>query len=555
MKFKWNYSGTYGYSWAIDNISLSGTYVPTWSGTAGTDWNTSTNWTNNTIPATSANIIIPSNGVGSFPVISSSQQCVNLNILAGAKITINPLASLTVTGTLTNNAGNTGILIKSDASGSGSLMHNTANVPGTLERYISGSNSLTNFIYHFVSVPLTTSNASTSNLFLGSYLFDFSESLNNWNAYSASTTANLDETKGYMLYYPGNQITYAIPGNLNNGSFTPTITGINSPGINRGWNLVPNPYPSSIDWDLVATRSNVDDAIYIWPGTAGPGATNASYYSYVGGVSLPAAAMNGEVAVGQSFFVHANAASPSITFTNASRLNGTKPFLKTDTLIPDLLYLQATSVGVSDYTAVRFSGSASAGFDGNLDAYKLSGTEGTPQISSETAEGLRLSINSLPGGDKDVRIPLHFEMNSNAEVHFKVTGLESFHKAIPVYLEDRQLKTLINLRSQPEYSFSHNPENSPDRFSLLFVGSYGQAAAENQPEARLLTAGELHYLEIPSMLNKEVTLSINDALGRQISVSREINTGIIQLKTPASRGVYFIRVQSGTSGWTGKFIY
>ena len=204
---------------------------------------------------------------------------------------------------------------------------------------------------------------------------------------------------------------------------------------------------------------------------------------------------------------------------------------------------------------MRFSGSASAGFDGNLDAYKLSGTEGTPQISSETAEGLRLSINSLPGGDKDVRIPLHFEMNSNAEVHFKVTGLESFHKAIPVYLEDRQLKTLINLRSQPEYSFSHNPDNSPDRFSLLFAGSYGQAATENQPEARLLTAGELHYLEIPSMLNKEVTLSINDALGRQISVSREINTGIIQLKTPASRGVYFIRVQSGTSGWTGKFIY
>ncbi len=555
VKFKWNYTATYGDSWAIDDVSVTGTYIPTWSGTSSSDWNTPANWTNNSVPLASANIIIPSNGVTNFPVITSSRQCANLNILSGASITINPLAALTVSGTLTNNAGNSGILISSDATGTGSLMHNTANVPGTIERYISGSDNLTNFIYHFVSVPLTNANASTSSLFVGSYLYDFNEISNSWNPLGYSTTTSLDERKGYMVYYPGTQETYQFAGYLNNGSFTPKLTSISSPGNTRGWNLIPNPYPSSIDWDLVPTRNNVDNAIYIWPSNAGPGATQSNYYSYVAGVSAPPGAMNGEVAVGQSFFVHAASATPALNFTNACRLNGSKPFLKSDSIIPDLLYLQATSVGFSDYTAIRFTKDASAVFDGRLDAYKLSGTDGTPQLSSVSGDGVLLSIYSLPLQDRNTRVPLHFEMNSSAEVHFKATGLESFPEAVPVYLEDRLLKTLVNLREQPEYKFTHNPENSPDRFSLLFAGSYGQAAAENQPEAMLLTAGELHYLEIPSMLNKEVTLSINDALGRQISVSREINTGIIQLKTPASRGVYFIRAVSGTTGWTGKFIY
>ncbi|PKP51674.1 MAG: hypothetical protein CVT92_12160 [Bacteroidetes bacterium HGW-Bacteroidetes-1] len=63
--------------------------------------------------------------------------------------------TLTVYGTLTNNAGITGLIMKSDASGTASLMHNTANVSATFERYMNDAD-WTDWTdgWHFVSSPV-----------------------------------------------------------------------------------------------------------------------------------------------------------------------------------------------------------------------------------------------------------------------------------------------------------------------------------------------------------------------------------------------------------------
>jgi hypothetical protein len=129
---------------------------------------------------------------GSFTLTNHSEiypaELANLTIKPGASLTIQPESYLTVTETLTNDAGNSGLIIGSNAAGNGSLIHVTDNVNATVKRYITGSLDLAIFKYHFVSVPLTASASPTSNLFSGSYLFNFSESTNSWVHMGPSST-------------------------------------------------------------------------------------------------------------------------------------------------------------------------------------------------------------------------------------------------------------------------------------------------------------------------------------------------------------------------------
>lgn len=68
------------------------------------------------------------------PTAATPVTMVNLKIEADASLTIGPLNYLTVTGTLSNNAGNSGLVVSSDATGDGSLINGTASVPATANR-------------------------------------------------------------------------------------------------------------------------------------------------------------------------------------------------------------------------------------------------------------------------------------------------------------------------------------------------------------------------------------------------------------------------------------
>ncbi|MFN8134769.1 MAG: hypothetical protein U0Z17_05955 [Bacteroidales bacterium] len=89
----------------------------------------------------------------------------SLLINTGKSLVVKSTFNLTVTNELGNNSGVSGLVIKSDATGTGSLKHNTANVPATVERYISGATEA----WHLLSSPVA--NQSITGVFTpsGSY--------------------------------------------------------------------------------------------------------------------------------------------------------------------------------------------------------------------------------------------------------------------------------------------------------------------------------------------------------------------------------------------------
>jgi len=486
---------------------------------------------NLTVAGTGSNLTLPqvTNGLNNFTISRS------------AGVTISDTRNLTVNGTLTNSVGNAALTLKSTSSGTGSLIHNTANVPATIQRYVTGSSNLTAMMYHMVSVPLVTTNNSTSNLFFGSYLFDFTQSTNSWNALGAPTNTPLDETRGYMTYYPaGANTTYSFAGSINNGSFT-TLTSATAPyGANLGWNLVPNPYPSAIDWNAAAgwTKTNIAGSIYFWPAGAAASSSNYSTWNGTTGTGTPAGSRY--IPIGQSFFVKANAASPVLTMNNSVRVHNTQAFYKTNEVPTELLRLKAeTSIGTDDIV-IHFRPEATQLFDDEYDAYKLTGGSDAPQLSSITSDNKKVSINSLPFSTTDEVVPLFFTVNTASEVTFTASGMESFYSTPPIYLEDVVENKVIDLQLQPTYSFHYTP-GQENRFNLRFTNITDQDETETM-NGLIYYSNKQINISIPLFETKEADVRVFDISGRLIFNTKVILNGLTQVKAPISSGVYIVRI-------------
>ncbi|HMM10773.1 MAG TPA: right-handed parallel beta-helix repeat-containing protein [Bacteroidales bacterium] len=475
-------------------------------------------------------------------LLNDSLTAGNMLIGAGHALRLGPTNQLSINGTLVNSAGTSGLVIRSNNTGTGSLLHNTGNVPATIERYMLGGG------YHTVSVPLTQSSNPVTGMFLNSNLFRFDENLNDYVSMGDLSTTPLDVNKGYRMWYTGSTTTYSLAGNLNNGAFTAATS---YSGATKGWNLVPNPYPSPIDWDAASgwTKTNLNDAVYVFNrAIAGsPSSPHGQWASYVDGVGT-----NGGtniIRTGQSFFVRASAAWPVLTMNNSVRTHGNSNILKNNGLIPDILRIMATTAAGTDEAVVRLRDGSTTGFDGQFDAYKMPGSASLPQLYSMSSDNQKLSINAVPSS-QTVMVPLAFQWQNNGEVSLSFSELESFEADRAIYLEDVLTGEMRNLRQNPVYTFNHT-EGLPElRFRLHFneVVSVGELDGSN---ARIWSHNARIYVSIPDASGNRARIELFDVLGNCLmDINRNIdNPTIIH---PAVRGVVIVRVTEANRVHTQK---
>jgi hypothetical protein len=409
-----------------------------------------------------------------------------------ASLTLAPGAELTVDKLFNENInGAPAVLVQSDETGTGSLIHNN-DVEATIQRYIPASSG-GNPMYHLVSVPLTQASDPRSGLFQWSYLFNFDVLTQEWVAMGTSLYNPLFVDQGYMIYkYPGptkweTDTTYSFAGPINNGAFACNVA---FPDEADNHNLVPNPYPSAIDWDATSgwTKTNVNNAIWIW------NPTSANYASYINNVG----ANDGSryIPVGQSFFVSASAAAPALSMTNDVRVHNDQAFLKNKEELPDLLRVKALANNFSDEAVVRFADAATAGFDGQYDASKFYGSPEAPQLFTMSSDDKQLSINTMEVGTGKRIVDLGFTLEAAGLCILNFSGIESFNSDMQIHLNDRVTGQTVNLRTTPEYSFAHSPENAALRFELIFDGVTAIADAKPVNQDFFYVDGKL-YLNFP----------------------------------------------------------
>ena len=385
-----------------------------WTGNINIDWNENGNWDLMIAPSVNHDVTIPQNAAN-YPEIktSSGGSCHQLIIESGASLNVESGGSLITSGEITNN--------------------------GTIEisRAILGDR------WHMVGVP---NNNTTANIFLGDYLQYFNEITQYWIDIINPTT-ELVPVQGYALYSTSDTAFYTFSGTPNTGNQSYLFTAESDQGLN----LISNPYPSSIDWELViADQENMNAAVYCFDPNLGD---DGQYVPFVAGLGdcrfIPPQ---------QGFFISAiNAGTFQLTNQHRVHTNSAN-FYKSKQLPDYALRLDAYQGNkLADKLFFRFNDSASAGFDGKYDAFKIL-TNSNPQLYI-VAMDENLAIDQRPECDE---IQLGFNSYDTETYSIALSNYTDFTKII---LHDTKTGNNHNLMFAP-YEFLWEENDDEFRFIL-----------------------------------------------------------------------------------------
>lgn len=578
------------YSNGIRNIIFQ-EYQPefVWTGIIDTDWNKIGNWSSNIIPTAGSEIKIPDvandpvieSGVaayaksilvessamltiyGSLNIESEESGKYDLQINDGARVTVMPNGQLkTATGGILNNAGISGLVINSTPDGTGSLIHETDHVLATVKRYIDGNAA----DWHFLASPVQDQGISGDWTPPGTYGDGTGYDLYVWDEPTSCWVYNLNMTlspswyevhpqnnfvtgRGYLYSVQTSNITKQFVGYLNNGIVNIDVTA-NAIGIYNGFNLLGNPYTSSIDWKaqdgfsrnmLYPSGGGYD--IWIWSSTA----NNYGVYNSGDIDDYGTNNVSRYIAPMQAFFIRA-AYSGSFGFNNSARVhNEASAWLKkasTEAIAGSIrLTIEAGSEAGSDEVRIDFGQKER----GTLKLF--SPVETAPDLYLP-AGGENYSVRRI--GDirenKLLQLGLKVGVNDNYTLRcdYKKTDFG------PIYLKDQLNGVIHSFNDSNNYSFYATTNDESDRFTLYF-GVVPKATNAFPEDVKVYVSKGFLIIDLNNLVDS-CQIQITDLCGRVIY--RQFSPGrkkeIYTLKT---RGVYIVTVYSGSISKGFKVVF
>jgi hypothetical protein len=333
-----------------------------------------------------------------------------------------------------------------------------------------------------------------------------------------------------------------------------------------GWALVGNPYPSPLDYALVAAadRPNLDAAMYVVQ-SSGPYA--GQYRAFVNG--LPAG--GGLLASGQGFFVRVSAGqtSGSLTFRNAQRL--TTPAAATFQRAtadqrPLVALALRSSTGQADLFYAYAEAGATAATDAAYDAAKLPNATGLNLASLASDQG-RLAIDGRAAFTPATSLALTVGVPAAGSYSLSAPTLANLPAGLDAYLRDAQTNQTIKLSPGTSYAFAVTAAEAgtllAGRFTLQFSPALALAASPGLPAASVSVypnpAHGSFMVQLPGVANApSVQAELLNVLGQVVRrQSASLPAGGTTLLLPAAGlppGVYTLRLQAGAASLVKRVV-
>lgn len=367
-------------------------------------------------------------------------------------------------------------------------------------------------------LTVTNINDTTINIPVGNgILFFFRGNKTLSNGTTSGTKTSLP------FNYPEN-VTFTNTGTLNTGTVNVKIWYrqdnnlgyTNSPSLSnaaaRGYNVIGNPYASTINWEKFNRNSTVaNSSIYgsgnlcstIW--LFNP--TNKQYEAYMQKTTTistadtttnldPGTAVGSAsnmIASGQAFVIQANSATQTLSFRETAKTNtqgsatklnilmGMPKIASTDEpLIRLQMFLDSLN---TDEIVVRLNNNASNAFAQSEDAEDLGGFGAAVGLSAMSGDSLAMSLaidrRPFPAQSASQIIPLNVAAANSGSYQLKLTQLTSLPGVYQVVLRDNYLQDSVVMHAGTSYAFKIDLTNpatfGKDRFQLVIGQSLQNA--------------------------------------------------------------------------------
>ena len=492
-----------------------------------TTWNGST-WSNG-VPNKSVLAVFNSN----FTLTSDLEMC-SLNIASGVNVEVPSGINLTVVrGIVVNSSGtliirnNANLIQINDVANTGNIVVYKDSAPLVRLDYTSWSspvsgqnlkvfspNTLNNRFYEYNPAGTTTATA--------------------YNAIDPLTN-NFLPTKGYIIRAPNNWSTTATVFNgqfigiPNNGKYTSSLQ--------TGYNMLGNPYPSTITANEFIANNRTIETLYFWTHTAP--ASGGSYpvnnfasYTTMGGVASAAGGLvpDGTIKPGQGFYVYSSE-NEQVLFHNGQRIKtSNNQFFRNQEISENIerhrIWLNLESATNSyNQILVGYSNAGTYGFDLAFDG-KTMDTEITHLYSTIEQNGdYVIQARPLPFETSD-KVNLGIKVNDAGSYKISIERKDGlFDNMQNIYLKDNFTGILHNFNSG-YYQFNSEIGNFKNRFELVYQKENNEIIDENT----IVVYNTNNNLIVSSSIHEIKHIIVFDILGRTLLAEMNVNANEFELK-------------------------
>lgn len=516
VRFAFVYKGNGAHQLAIDDIGIraASNY---WTGKTNSDWWNTGNWR---LAVPQENETAQINLSTNQPIITGSLNIQNINLNINTLLTLAPDAKVNVSNISNplNSWMESQIILKADEQSHASLVHSTIGLPATFETYMNQAEGMLG--WKLLAIP---SSQEIGPQFVSPEdgLFRWSEFYETWMpAYLENGTWNpsflptlhigFSDLAGFsssrMLSFSGGSL----------GSSFGTVL-YNSGQEGYGWNLVGNPFTSSIHYNSTTPQFatigkvwNSDNGSFdeLYPGAILPPFAGWAVEVLESGATYPFLAESRTLEAPY----YPAPPQPSIALTVSESKNGTK---------------QRASININTL--------ATEEYDSYFDASFLKGF--APQLYSYSGNKM-LSVNTLPSITSGKVIQLGFVMNDATDYTLEIQFTDLYPGMI-LYLNDLKTGELHTLNSKNTIQFTSEAGDAANRFELIF-GTLGLDETDAASAISAFVAGGLLNIRSSAPLNGEFKLlQLNGT-----EVMRFKGNGSVSMQTAIntlSAGVYLLR--------------
>ncbi|MDI1255675.1 MAG: T9SS sorting signal type C domain-containing protein [Flavobacterium sp.] len=373
------------------------------------------------------------------------------------------------------------------------------------------------------------------------------------NTFVALTTSNFVNAKGYAIRAPNtfNSNPNAAPqtfngvfnGVPNNGDISIPVT---YSGATKGFNLIGNPYPSTINATELLSANPIVSTLYFWAHVNQNAASGANYATF-NGVGQAAATggevPNGTIQTGQGFLAKVSA-SGSVNFTNALRVNNTAgQFFRNAVAEKSRFWLNLSeNDSPKNQILVGYVTDATNELDNNFDA-QLIETSGSKLYNLIDNSEYVIQGRALPFVNTD-EVALGFKTETAGNFTISMDHFDGlFAENQDIFVKDITTGTIHNIKETP-YNFASAAGTFNNRFAVVYQNATLGIENPGLNADSIVIFKQNNKLNINSGTVVMQNVKIFDISGRLIYDNNNINASTVAVSINVAQQVLVVQITS-----------